>query len=51
MVQTVTRPYARRFVDWAREREEVLCLSADLTGSCEVDTSATPARTGSSRSA
>jgi transketolase len=36
-VQTVTRPYARRFVEWARERDEVLCLSADLTGSCEVD--------------
>lgn len=37
LVQTVTRPYARRLVEWARERDEVLCLSADLTGSCEVD--------------
>jgi transketolase len=35
--EVVTRPYARRFVAWARHREEVLCLSADLTGSCEVD--------------
>jgi transketolase len=36
-VETVSRPYARAFVEWARDREEVLCLSADLTGSCEVD--------------
>jgi transketolase len=35
--EVVTRPYARRFVAWARDRQEVLCLSADLTGSCEVD--------------
>lgn len=35
--QVVTRPYARRLVEWARDRERVLCLSADLTGSCEVD--------------
>jgi transketolase len=37
VIETVARPYARAFVEWAREREEVLCLSADLTGSCEVD--------------
>lgn len=36
-LEVVTRPYARRFVAWARDREEALCLSADLTGSCEVD--------------
>lgn len=36
-IETVSRPYARSFVDWARDRDEVLCLSADLTGSCEVD--------------
>ncbi len=36
-VEVVTRPYARQFVAWARHREKVLCLSADLTGSCEVD--------------
>lgn len=36
-LEVVTRPYARQFVAWARHREEVLCLSADLTGSCEVD--------------
>jgi transketolase len=35
--EVVTRPYAQRLVAWARHREEVLCLSADLTGSCEVD--------------
>jgi transketolase len=35
--EAVTRPYARRLVAWARDREDVLCLSADLTGSCEVD--------------
>jgi transketolase len=37
VLETASRPYARAFVDWARDREEVLCLSADLTGSCEVD--------------
>lgn len=35
--EAVTRPYARRLVAWARDREDALCLSADLTGSCEVD--------------
>ncbi len=35
--EVVTRPYARRFVEWAQDRVRVLCLSADLTGSCEVD--------------
>jgi transketolase len=35
--EVVTRPYARQLVAWSRHREEVLCLSADLTGSCEVD--------------
>lgn len=36
-IEMVTRPYARHFVEWARDKPEVLCLSADLTGSCEVD--------------
>lgn len=34
---TVTRPYARRFVEWAATRPHVVCLSADLSSSCEVD--------------
>jgi transketolase len=37
LTATVSRPYARAFVDWARDRDDVLCLSADLTGSCEID--------------
>lgn len=36
-VETATRPYARRLVEWAGAREAVLCLSADLTGSCEIN--------------
>jgi transketolase len=36
-VEVVTRPYARQLVAWARHHEEVLCLSADLTSSCELD--------------
>ncbi len=34
----VTKPYARAFVEFARDQPEVLCISADLTSSCEVDT-------------
>jgi transketolase len=37
MVEIVSRPYARAFEAFASERSEVLCLSADLTSSCEVD--------------
>lgn len=33
----VSRPYARAFEDHAARHPEVLCLSADLTSSCEVD--------------
>jgi transketolase len=33
----VLRPYARAFVAWAGVRDDVLCLSADLTSSCEID--------------
>ncbi len=32
------KPYAKAFVDFARNKPEVLCVSADLTSSCEVDT-------------
>ena len=37
MVEIVNRPYARAFEAFATARPEVLCLSADLTSSCEVD--------------
>lgn len=37
MVEIVSRPYARAFEAFASQRPEVLCLSADLTSSCEVD--------------
>jgi transketolase len=37
MVEIVNRPYARAFETFASARAEVLCLSADLTSSCEVD--------------
>lgn len=37
MVEIVHRPYARAFEAFASARPEVLCLSADLTSSCEVD--------------
>ncbi len=37
MVEMVTRPYAAAFEKYAVAHPEVLCLSADLTSSCEVD--------------
>jgi transketolase len=37
MVEIVNRPYAAAFEKFAAARPEVLCLSADLTSSCEVD--------------
>ncbi|CAN7186298.1 transketolase [Rhizobium sp. LjRoot30] len=37
MVEIVNRPYAKAFETFATARPEVLCLSADLTSSCEVD--------------
>ncbi len=37
MVEIVNRPYAKAFEAFASARPEVLCLSADLTSSCEVD--------------
>ncbi|EYD75548.1 Transketolase [Rubellimicrobium mesophilum DSM 19309] len=33
----MNRPYARAFESYAVQHPEVLCLSADLTSSCEVD--------------
>lgn len=37
MVEMVSRPYERAFRDYAVAHPEVLCLSADLTSSCEID--------------
>ena len=37
MVEMVARPYERAFEKYALENPEVLCLSADLTSSCEID--------------
>ncbi|MBS1167097.1 MAG: transketolase [Proteobacteria bacterium] len=37
MVELVNRPYAGAFEAYAVTHPEVLCLSADLTSSCEID--------------
>jgi transketolase len=37
MVEMVTRPYAAAFEAYALANPEVMCLSADLTSSCEMD--------------
>ena len=37
MVEIVSKPYARAFEAYAVGNPDVLCLSADLTSSCEVD--------------
>lgn len=34
---TVLKPYGKAFLDLALRREEVLCLSGDLTRQCEID--------------
>ncbi len=36
-MEMVNRPYARAFEAYASANPEVLCLSADLTSSCEID--------------
>jgi transketolase len=36
-METVSRPHARNLVRWAKDKPDVIVLSADLTGSCEVD--------------
>ncbi|HEX9013368.1 MAG TPA: transketolase C-terminal domain-containing protein [Anaerolineaceae bacterium] len=36
-MEIVKRPHARNLINWAKDRPEVVVLSADLTGSCEVD--------------
>jgi len=35
--RTVTKPYGRALVELARVRDDVICLSGDLTRQCEVD--------------
>ncbi|MCY4302234.1 MAG: transketolase [Aestuariivita sp.] len=37
MVEMVSRPYARAFEKFAAGKPDILCLSADLTSSCEID--------------
>ena len=37
MVEIVTRPYGKAFEAFAAGNPDILCLSADLTSSCEVD--------------
>lgn len=37
MVEMVARPYASAFEKFAVGKPEILCLSADLTSSCEID--------------
>jgi transketolase len=37
MVEIVTRPYGKAFEAFAAGKPEIVCLSADLTSSCEVD--------------
>ncbi len=36
-MKNVIKPYANAFIKFAKNKPEVLCLSADLTSSCEVD--------------
>ena len=36
-METIQRPHHGNLIRWARERPEVLVLSADLTSSCEAD--------------
>lgn len=35
-MEIVTRPHVRNFIEWAKDKPEVIVLSADLTNSCEV---------------
>jgi hypothetical protein len=31
----INKPYANAFIEFARDRADVLCVSADLTSSCD----------------
>lgn len=35
-MELVTRPHVENFIEWAKDKPEVVVLSADLTNSCEV---------------
>jgi transketolase len=35
-IETVVRPHVQNFIDWSRDKPEVVVLSADLTNSAEV---------------
>ncbi len=37
-MEIVSRPHGRNLIEWAKDKPKVIVLSADLTGSCEVDT-------------
>lgn len=37
-IEIVSRPHAKNIIEWAKDKPQVLILSADLTSSCEVDT-------------
>ena len=37
MIETVNKPYAKTFEKFAINDSNILCLSADLTSSCEID--------------
>ena len=36
MIEIVSRPHLRNFIEWSADKPEVVVLSADLTNSCEV---------------
>lgn len=36
MIEIVSRPHVRNFIEWSADKPEVVVLSADLTNSCEV---------------
>ena len=36
-MEIVNKPYAKAFEDFAKDKEEILCISADLDSSCEID--------------
>ena len=37
MIETVKKPYSYTFEDFAKKDKKIICLSGDLTSSCEVD--------------
>ena len=37
MIEIVKKPYSYTFKNYASKNEKILCLSGDLTSSCEVD--------------